>query len=295
MAAGSAIICLRVASRSVLVFIPTQSEASLHPQGVATGLDRAIETGIGCHPCPVLPGDRIPLMTLRDQTFDTFVIGPSNRFAHAAALAVAEAPGKAYNPLYVWGGAGLGKTHLLRGIGRFAKWFQPTTEVEYVSAAVLRRDLVASQSSGRAKLDFEQRYGKVDILLIDDVQRLLGSDAIQTALMELVLEPFCRDGHQVVLTSDRAPTGFRSFRELHLVAEWAQIVDIAPPETETLLAILHNQDGEPFPDDVMDLLVHRNSVNVQTLLDDYAVVCDYATTVGKPVTIGVAWRALGKQ
>jgi chromosomal replication initiation ATPase DnaA len=111
----------------------------------------------------------------------------------------------------------------------------------------------------------------------------------------LVLEPFCRDGHQVVLTSDRAPTGFRSFRELHLVSDWAQIVDITSPDAETLLAILHNQDGPPFHEDVMDYLVRRNSANIQTLLDDYAVVCDYATTVGKPVTIGLAFRALGKE
>jgi chromosomal replication initiator protein len=123
-------------------------------------------------------------MTSRDQTFDTFVIGPSNRFAHAAALAVAEAPGKAYNPLFIWGAAGLGKTHLLRAIGRFAKRLHPTTEVQYVSAARLRRDLVASQSSGRERLAFERRYGKVDMLLIDDVQRLIGNDAIQTALLD---------------------------------------------------------------------------------------------------------------
>jgi chromosomal replication initiator protein len=233
-------------------------------------------------------------MTPHDQTFDTFVIGAANRFAHAAALAVAEAPGKAYNPLFVWGGAGLGKTHLLRAIGRYAKKLHPTIEIEYVSAAKLRRDLVASQSSGREKLAFERRYGKVDMLLIDDVQRLLGNDAIQTALLELVLEPFCRDGHQVVLTSDRAPTGFRSFRELHLVSDWAQIIDIAPPDAETLLAILRRQDDQPFSEDVMDYLIRRNSANVQTLLDDYAVVCDYATTVGKSVTLGVAWRALGK-
>jgi chromosomal replication initiator protein len=234
-------------------------------------------------------------MTSHDQTFDTFVIGASNRFAHAAALAAAEAPGKAYNPLFIWSGAGLGKTHLLRAIGRYTKKLHPTTEIEYVSAAKLRGDLVTSQSSGRAKLDFERRYGKVDVLLIDDVQRLLGSDASQTTLLDLILEPFCRNQHQVVLASDRAPAGFRSFRELHLVSDWALVMDIAPPDAETLLAILQKQDGEPFPEDVMDVLVRRNKVNVQTLLDEYTVVCDYATTVGKPVTIGLAFRALGKE
>jgi chromosomal replication initiation ATPase DnaA len=110
-----------------------------------------------------------------------------------------------------------------------------------------------------------------------------------------VLEQFCRDGQSGGPYRDRAQTGFRSLRELHLVSDWAQIVDIAPPDTETLLTILHKQDGVPFHEDVVDYRVRRNSANVQTLLDYYAVICGYGTTVGKPVTIGLAFRALGKE
>jgi chromosomal replication initiator protein len=231
-------------------------------------------------------------MTPRAQTFDSFGTGRSNRFAHAAALAAAESPGKAYNPLFIWGGPGLGKTHLLRSIGRYSKALYPSLDIEYVSGAALCRDLVTSKRSARGKDDVKHRYGSVDLLLIDDVDRLVGSHAAQAGLMEHVIEPLCRDGRQVVLTSDRPPTNFRGLRDLHLVTEWGLVVDIAAPDAETLSAILRQRTDADIPDDAVHHLVCRNHGSVQALLEDYAVVYDYATTVGKPVTIELAQRAL---
>jgi chromosomal replication initiator protein len=235
-------------------------------------------------------------MTPRDQTFDTFVIGQSNRFAHAASIVVAETPGRAYNPLFIFGGHGLGKTHLLGAIGRYAKRLCPEMDVEFVSGATLRRDFTTRLRNGPAKLDFERRYGSVDLLLIDDVQRLIGDNAAQYALMDLVIEPLCRRGNQVVLASDQPPRRFGVLCLLHHIIDTGLVVDIQPPDAGTAFAILRTQNRVPFiPDDAMGMLVQRCAGNIQMLLDEYVLVCIYAATAGKPVTVELIRQALGDE
>ena len=200
-------------------------------------------------------------------TFDTFVIGASNRFAHAAAFAVAEAPAKAYNPLFVYGYSGLGKTHLLHAIGEYAQHLFAGVKVRYVNSEEFTNDFINSIRDDKAGA-FQRRYRDVDVLLIDDIQFL--SNKVQT--QEEFFHTFNtlhNAEKQVVITSDLPPKQLSGFEErMRSRFEWGLITDINPPDLETRIAILRKKaDGEGLqaPDDVLEIIASKISTNIREL------------------------------
>lgn len=200
-------------------------------------------------------------------TFDSFVIGASNRFAHAAAVAVAEAPAKAYNPLFVYGESGLGKTHLLHAIGDYAAKLWPGVRVRYVNSEEFTNDFINSIRDDKASA-FQRRYRDVDVLLIDDIQFL--SNKVQT--QEEFFHTFNtlhNADKQVVVTSDLPPKQLSGFEErMRSRFEWGLITDVQPPDLETRIAILRKKavgDELQAPDDVLEFIASKISTNIREL------------------------------
>jgi chromosomal replication initiator protein len=195
-------------------------------------------------------------------TFDTFVMGASNRFAHAAALAVAEAPGTAYNPLFIYGGVGLGKTHLLQAIGHYVGTHFPHLKVRYASTEQLMNDFIESIGKPGGTEGFRRRYRSIDVLLVDDIQFLIGKEKTQDEFFH-TFNTLHDAGKQIVLSSDRPPKDLKPLEE-RLVSrfEMGLITDIQPPELETRIAILHKNvesGGVPVPDEVLTFIADRVS------------------------------------
>ena len=183
--------------------------------------------------------------------FETFVIGASNRFAHAAAVAVAEAPAKAYNPLFIYGDSGLGKTHLLHAIGHYAQSLYPGVRVRYVNSEEFTNDFINSIGEGKAGA-FQRRYREVDVLLIDDIQFLQGKEQTMEEFFH-TFNTLHNANKQVVITSDLPPKQLNGFEDrLRSRFEWGLITDVQPPDLETRIAILRKKaSGERLaaPDD----------------------------------------------
>ncbi|OGH59861.1 MAG: hypothetical protein A2725_02495 [Candidatus Magasanikbacteria bacterium RIFCSPHIGHO2_01_FULL_33_34] len=176
-------------------------------------------------------------------TFESFVVGKGNELAHAAAQAVAEKPGEAYNPLFIYGGVGLGKTHLLQAVGNTMLKNNPTLKILYVSSEKFTNEFVSAVKEGRAK-EFKERYRGVDLLLIDDIQFIGGKEQTQEEFFHTFNE-LHQQGKQVVLTSDRPPKAIPSLEDrLRSRFEWGMIVDISPPDFETRVAILQTKCQE---------------------------------------------------
>ncbi|OFT91015.1 chromosomal replication initiator protein DnaA [Brevibacterium sp. HMSC24B04] len=233
-------------------------------------------------------------------TFDSFVIGASNRFAHAAALAVAEAPAKAYNPLFIYGESGLGKTHLLHAIGHYSMQLFPNLRVRYVSSEEFVNDFIntvgSSTTSNSLRPAFQKRYREVDILMIDDIQFLQGKDATVEEFFH-TFNALHNEQKQVIITSDQPPKLLSGFEErLRSRFEWGLLTDVQPPDLETRFAILRNKaTGENLdvPDDVLEYIASRVSSNIRELegalirvtafsnLNDQVIDVDLAETVLK--------------
>ena len=200
-------------------------------------------------------------------TFDTFVIGASNRFAHAAAVAVAEAPAKAYNPLFVYGDSGLGKTHLLHAIGDYAQHLYPGVRVRYVNSEEFTNDFINSIRDDKAGA-FQRRYRDVDVLLIDDIQFLQGKVQTQEEFFH-TFNTLHNSNKQVVITSDLPPKQLAGFEErMRSRFEWGLITDVQPPDLETRIAILRKKAvGERLqaPDDVLEFIASKISRNIREL------------------------------
>ncbi len=200
-------------------------------------------------------------------TFDTFVIGSSNRFAHAAAVAVAEAPAKAYNPLFVYGESGLGKTHLLHAIGHYAQHLYPGVQVRYVNSEEFTNDFINSIRDDKANA-FQRRYRDSDVLLIDDIQFLQGKLQTQEEFFH-TFNTLHNANKQVVITSDLAPKQLSGFEErMRSRFEWGLLTDVQPPDLETRIAILRKKaagDAMTAPDDVLEFIASKISTNIREL------------------------------
>ncbi|WP_305093210.1 chromosomal replication initiator protein DnaA [Prescottella sp. R16] len=200
-------------------------------------------------------------------TFDTFVIGASNRFAHAAAVAIAEAPARAYNPLFIWGASGLGKTHLLHAAGHYAQRLFPGLRVKYVSTEEFTNDFINSLRDDR-KVAFKRRYRDIDILLVDDIQFIEGKEGIQEEFFH-TFNTLHNANKQIVVSSDRPPKQLATLEErLRTRFEWGLITDVQPPELETRIAILSKKarmDRLDVPYDVLELIASRIERNIREL------------------------------
>jgi chromosomal replication initiator protein len=228
-------------------------------------------------------------------TFEDFVIGASNRFAHAAALSVAEAPARSYNPLFIYGNAGLGKTHLLHGIGHLVRQVYPDKIVCYVSTERFMNEFVESIRTNTGS-QFKQRYRNVNVLLIDDIQFIENKEGLQEEFFHTFNSLY--DNHsQIVVTSDRAPKNIATLTErLRSRFEWGLTTDIQPPELETRLAILRQKrESKAFdlvPDDVLGFIAAQITDNVRELEGALIRVAAYASLNGSDLTADVAREVL---
>jgi chromosomal replication initiator protein len=223
-------------------------------------------------------------------TFDTFVIGASNRFAHAAAVAVAEAPSRAYNPLFIWGESGLGKTHLLHAVGHYAQRLFPGMRVRYVSTEEFTNDFINSLRDDR-KVAFQRRYRDIDILLVDDIQFLEGKEGTQEEFFH-TFNTLHNANKQIVVSSDRPPKRLETLEDrLRTRFEWGLITDIQPPELETRIAILRKkaaQDRLAVPGDVLEFIAARIEANIRELEGALIRVTAFASLNQQAVDVGLA-------
>ncbi|MCW0214102.1 MAG: chromosomal replication initiator protein DnaA [Pseudonocardia sp.] len=222
--------------------------------------------------------------------FDTFVIGASNRFSHAAAVAVAEAPARAYNPLFIWGESGLGKTHLLHAVGHYAQRLFPGMRVRYVSTEEFTNDFINSLRDDR-KVAFQRRYRDVDVLLVDDIQFLEGKEGTQEEFFH-TFNTLHNANKQIVVSSDRPPKRLETLEDrMRTRFEWGLITDIQPPELETRIAILRKkaaQDRLAVPGDVLEFIAERIERNIRELEGALIRVTAFASLNRQPVDTQLA-------
>jgi len=244
---------------------------------------------------PQLP--ELPSAPLNDKyTFASFVVASCNRFAHAATLAVAEAPGKTYNPLYLYGGVGLGKTHLIQATGHAIKRANPKLQVAYLSLERFMNELINAIRYGYDKTQvFRERYRSIDVLLIDDVQFIAGKERTQEEFFHTFNALY--DGQkQIVLTSDCPPREIPEIEErLHSRFEWGLIADIEPPDLETKVAILRKKaeiQRVDLPDDVALFLAGNSKHNIRELEGSLVRVLAMASLRGLPVSKALAQEAM---
>jgi chromosomal replication initiator protein len=223
-------------------------------------------------------------------TFDTFVIGASNRFAHAAAVAVSEAPARAYNPLFVWGDSGLGKTHLLHAVGHYAQRLFAGMRVRYVSTEEFTNDFINSLRDDR-KVAFQRRYRDVDVLLVDDIQFLEGKEGTQEEFFH-TFNTLHNANKQIVVSSDRPPKRLETLEDrLRTRFEWGLITDIQPPELETRIAILRKKAaGERMaaPPEVLEFIADRIERNIRELEGALIRVTAFASLNRQPIDLQLA-------
>jgi chromosomal replication initiator protein len=222
--------------------------------------------------------------------FETFVIGASNRFAHAAAVAVAEAPAKAYNPLFIYGESGLGKTHLLHAIGAYAQELYGNVRVKYVSSEEFTNDFINSIRDDKASA-FQRRYRDLDILLVDDIQFLENKERTQEEFFH-TFNTLYNANKQIVISSDRPPKQLTTLEDrLRSRFEWGLITDIQPPELETRIAILRKkaaQDKLNAPDDVLEFIASKISTNIRELEGALIRVTAFASLNRQSVDLSLA-------
>ncbi|MGZ4619847.1 MAG: chromosomal replication initiator protein DnaA [Frankiaceae bacterium] len=223
-------------------------------------------------------------------TFDTFVIGSSNRFAHAAAVAVAEAPAKAYNPLFVYGESGLGKTHLLHAIGHYARNLYSGSRVRYVSSEEFTNEFINSIRDDKAAA-FQRRYREVDVLLVDDIQFLQGKVQTQEEFFH-TFNTLHNANKQIVVTSDKPPKLLAEFEDrMRSRFEWGLITDVQPPDLETRIAILRKkaaQERLSAPPEVLEYIGSKISTNIRELEGALIRVTAFASLNRQPVDLALA-------
>ncbi|MCG7345781.1 chromosomal replication initiator protein DnaA [Sporosarcina sp. ACRSL] len=228
-------------------------------------------------------------------TFDTFVIGSGNRFAHAASLAVAEAPAKSYNPLFIYGGVGLGKTHLMHAIGHYILEQDPSSKVVYLSSEKFTNEFINSIMNNKAG-DFRNQYRNVDVLLIDDIQFIAGKEQTQEEFFH-TFNTLHEESKQIIISSDRPPKEIPTLEDrLRSRFEWGLITDIAPPDLETRIAILRKKakaDGLlDISDEVMLYIANQIDTNIRELEGALIRVVAYSSLVNMDITTDLAAEAL---
>ncbi|MEU3224546.1 chromosomal replication initiator protein DnaA [Streptomyces sp. NPDC006976] len=264
-------------------------EPQHRPGGGGTGRPGGGPGPMGAQPSPA-PGPGEPHARLNPKyLFDTFVIGASNRFAHAAAVAVAEAPAKAYNPLFIYGESGLGKTHLLHAIGHYARSLYPGTRVRYVSSEEFTNEFINSIRDGKGDT-FRKRYRDVDILLVDDIQFLASKESTQEEFFH-TFNTLHNANKQIVLSSDRPPKQLVTLEDrLRNRFEWGLTTDVQPPELETRIAILRKkavQEQLNAPPEVLEFIASRISRNIRELEGALIRVTAFASLNRQPVDLGL--------
>jgi chromosomal replication initiator protein len=237
----------------------------------------------------------LPLNMLNPKyTFDTFVIGSGNRFAHAASLAVAEAPAKAYNPLFIYGGVGLGKTHLMHAIGHYVQDHNPSAKVVYLSSEKFTNEFINSIRDNKA-VDFRNKYRNVDVLLIDDIQFLAGKEQTQEEFFH-TFNTLHEESKQIVISSDRPPKEIPTLEDrLRSRFEWGLITDITPPDLETRIAILRKKakaEGLDIPNEVMLYIANQIDSNIRELEGALIRVVAYSSLINKDINADLAAEAL---
>ena len=227
-------------------------------------------------------------------TFENFVIGSSNRFANGAAVAVAENPARAYNPLFIWGGSGLGKTHLLHAAGNYARVLQPDLRIRYVSSEEFTNDYINSVRDDRQE-SFKRRYRDLDILMVDDIQFLEGKEGTQEEFFH-TFNALHQANKQIILSSDRPPRQLTTLEDrLRTRFEGGLITDIQPPDLETRIAILMKKaaaDGTQVSDDVLTLIASQFESSIRELEGALIRVSAYSSLINEPITLDVAQVAL---
>ncbi len=285
----------RAAGRQLSVVITVRPEAAANPAGAAAEEARDEVTARREYAPESFPSHTDQGSVLNDKyTFDHFVIGASNRFAHAAAFAVAEAPAKAYNPLFVYGGAGLGKTHLLQAVGHYTSSLYPQLRVRYVTSEQFTNEFIDAISNGR-QMPFQRRYRDVDVLLIDDIQFLATKERTQEEFFH-TFNALHNAEKQIVISSDRPPKQMGQLEErLRTRFEWGLIVDVQPPDLETRLAILRKKSAHErlnVPDNVLELIASRISSNIRELEGALIRVTAFASIQGSDASLQLAQMVL---
>lgn len=228
--------------------------------------------------------------------FSTFVVGPSNRLAHAAALAIAQKPGRVYNPFFLYGGPGLGKTHLLQAVGHYAIAHHPGIRVAYVSGELFTSHYVTALREHRSE-DFRRKYRNIDILLVDDVQFLASRERTKEEFFH-TFNALYQMNKQIVLSSDRSPRDLGPIEErLKSRFESGLVADIAPPDLETRLAILQNKassDEVDVPMPVLEYIANCIPTNVRALEGALVTLMAYSSLMKQPLTVSLAQEVLGR-
>jgi len=267
----------------------------------ATGHERKIRLTVADQPHQTAAASAAPPRKQNESglnakyTFDSFVIGSSNRFAHAAALAVAEAPAQAYNPLFIYGGTGLGKTHLMQAIAQYVGEHSSELSVRYVTSETFMNDFINSLRDKRIE-GFKQRYRTYDLLLIDDIQFFEHKERIQEEFFH-TFNSLYEAGSQIVISSDRPPREISTLEErLRSRFEWGLITDIQPPDLETRIAILRKKvaaDGIEIDDpQVLTFVAGRVSTNIRELEGALTRVVAFSSLTGRPMTVELAQDVL---
>jgi len=226
--------------------------------------------------------------------FETFVIGPGNRFAHAASLAVAELPAKSYNPLFLYGGVGLGKTHLMHAIGHFILEHNPQAKVVYLSSEKFTNEFINAIRDNNTD-EFRNKYRNVDILLIDDIQFLAGKESTQEEFFH-TFNALHGENKQIVISSDRPPKEIPTLEDrLRSRFEWGLITDIQPPDLETRIAILRKKakaENLDIPNEVMAYIANQINTNIRELEGALIRVVAYSSLINRDIDVELAQEAL---